>query len=101
MNRGIDMRGEMRKLASSKPVYAAAGVGSLASQALRELPARLAKRRQQRRAAWLPAKASEYLFRYMSAARRKAAGEYERLAIRGRKALNGRAALPAKAVKRK
>jgi hypothetical protein len=37
----------------------------------------------------------------MSAARRKAAGEYERLAIRGRKALNGRAALPAKAVKRK
>jgi hypothetical protein len=99
MNRGIDVRAEVRKLAGSKPVYAAAGVGALASQALRELPARLAKLRHQATVSSLPAKASEYLATYMGTARTKAAGEYERLASRGRKALNGRAATPATSAK--
>ena len=43
MNRStIDVKTEVRKLASSKPVHAAAGAGVLASAALRELPARIA-----------------------------------------------------------
>ena len=33
-----DVRTEVRKLASSKPLYAAAGAGVVASQRLRELP---------------------------------------------------------------
>jgi hypothetical protein len=51
MNRGIDVRGldlrnidvrhEVSKVASSKPVQAAAGVGVAASEALRDLPGRL------------------------------------------------------------
>jgi hypothetical protein len=46
MNRGIDVRGidvrhEVRKVAGSKPVQAAAGVGAAASEALRDLPNRL------------------------------------------------------------
>ena len=47
MNRTIDVRTEMQKLAASKPVHAAAGAGVLASETLRELPARLAKWRDQ------------------------------------------------------
>src|SRR5262245_54129052 len=43
MNRTIDVRTEMRKLADSKPVHAAAGAGALASERLRELTAWLAK----------------------------------------------------------
>ena len=39
MNRTIDVRTEMRKLADSKPVHAAAGAGVLASETLRELTA--------------------------------------------------------------
>jgi hypothetical protein len=88
MNRVIDVRTvrtEVRKLASSKPVYAAAGVGVLASQALRQLPGKLAKLRHEAAASTLPARAASYVL----TARAKAAGEYERLASHGRKALNG------------
>ena len=97
MNRSIDVstvRTEVRKLASSKPVYAAAGAGLLASQtlremlaspALRELPARLAKWRSETNVATLPARASEYV----QTARTRAAQGYEHLADRGMKALAG------------
>ena len=47
MNRTMDVRTEMRKLADSKPVHAAAGAGVLASETLRELTARLAKWRDE------------------------------------------------------
>ena len=39
----IDVKTEVRKIANSKPVHAAAGAGVLATQALRELPARLVR----------------------------------------------------------
>ena len=40
MNRStLDVKTEVRKLAGTKPVQAAAGAGVLASEALRELPA--------------------------------------------------------------
>jgi hypothetical protein len=96
MDRGIDVRAEVRKLTSSKPAYAAAGVGALASQALRELPGRLAKLRGQATVSSLPARAAEYLVM----ARAKAAGGYERLASRGQEALmNGRSSAPVKPLK--
>jgi hypothetical protein len=91
MNRGIDVRNEMRKLASSKPVHAAAGVGVVASQTLRELPARLAGLHLETTMVELPARATEYVL----TARAKAAGEYERLAELGRQAMGGQAAVPA------
>jgi hypothetical protein len=99
MNRSIDVRTEVRKLANSKPVYAAAGAGLLASQtvrevlaspALRELPARLAKWRSEASVATLPARASQY----MQTARARAAHGYEQLADRGMKALAGQGAAP-------
>jgi len=40
---GIDVKTEVRKIANSKPVHAAAGAGVLATQALRELPGRLVR----------------------------------------------------------
>jgi hypothetical protein len=49
MNRAIDVetvRTEMRKLTSRKPLHAAAGAGVLASEALRELPGRIARWRE-------------------------------------------------------
>ena len=39
----IDVKTEVRKIANSKPVHAAAGAGVLATQALRELPGRLVR----------------------------------------------------------
>jgi hypothetical protein len=39
----IDVRTEVRKIASSKPVHAAAGAGVLATQTLRELPGRIVR----------------------------------------------------------
>lgn len=86
MNRTIDVRTEMRKFAASKPVHAAAGAGVLASETLRELPARIARWRQEANVATLPARASEYVV----TARTRAVGEYEKLAKRGKRALNGR-----------
>ena len=62
MNRTtIDVRTEVRKLASSKPVLAAAGAGVLASAALRELPARIARWRSDGSLAALPGLATEYM----------------------------------------
>ena len=97
MNRAtIDVRTEVRKLASSKPVHAAAGAGVLASAALRELPAKIARWRSDGSLAALPGLASEYV----TTARTKAVQEYDRLAIRGAKVLNGKTALPGKGSKK-
>ena len=97
MNRAtIDVRTEVRKLASSKPVHAAAGAGVLASAALRELPAKIARWRTDGSLAALPGLASEYV----TTARTKAVQEYDRLATRGAKVLNGKTALPGKSSKK-
>jgi len=86
MNRTIDVRTEMRKLADSKPVHAAAGVGVVASETLRELTAWLAKWRDEASVNTLSTRASGYV----STARTRASAEYDKLAKRGQKALNGR-----------
>src|ERR1700690_4357576 len=91
MNRtNIDVKTEVRKLASSKPVHAAAGAGVLASAALRELPARIARWRSDGSLAALPGLATEY----MTTARTKAVQEYDKLAMHGARVLNGKTALP-------
>jgi hypothetical protein len=96
MNRAtIDVRTEVRKLASSKPALAAAGAGALASAALRELPARIARWRSDGSLAALPGLATEY----MTTARTKAVQEYDRLAMHGARVLNGKTALPGKGKK--
>ena len=86
MNRTIDVRTEMRKLADSKPVYAAAGAGLLASDTLRELTTWLAKWRDEASVSTLSSRANGYV----STARTRASAEYDKLAKRGQKALNGR-----------
>jgi hypothetical protein len=86
MNRTMDVRSEMRKLADSKPVHAAAGAGVLASETLRELTAWLTKMRNEASAGTLSSRASGYV----STTRTKASAEYDKLAKRGQKALNGR-----------
>ena len=93
MNRStLDVKTEVRKLASSKPVHAAAGAGVLASAALRELPARIARWRSDGSLAALPGLATEY----MTTARTKAVQEYDKLAMHGARVLNGKTALPGK-----
>jgi hypothetical protein len=92
MNRGIAVRTEVRKLTSSKPVHAAAGAGALASVALRELPARLAKWRSE-----VPGLASGYV----TTARTKAVQEYEKLASHGERVLNGKTGLNGKRTNQK
>jgi hypothetical protein len=93
MNRTtIDVKTEVRKLASSKPVHAAAGAGVLASAALRELPARISRWRSDGSLAALPGLATEY----MTTARTKAVHEYDKLAMHGARVLNGKTALPGK-----
>jgi len=94
MNPTVDVRTEMRKLASSKPVHAAAGAGVLASERLRELTARLAKMRNETSMSSLSHRASGYV----TTARSRAATEYDKLAKRGEKALNGRATSHGKGV---
>src|SRR5450755_3051641 len=59
MNRAIDVSTEIRKLTNSKPLHAAAGAGVLASQALRELPGRIARWRSEVSVASLPGRASD------------------------------------------
>jgi hypothetical protein len=86
MNRSIDVRTEMRKLAASKPVHAAAGAGVLASETLRELSARLAHWRPEASVNMLSTRANGYV----TTARARAATEYDKLAKRGEKALDGR-----------
>jgi hypothetical protein len=92
MNRTIDVRTEMRKLADSKPVHAAAGASALASERLRELTAWLAKWRDDASMSTLSSRASGYV----TTARTRAAAEYDKLAKRGEKALNGRSTTPGK-----
>jgi len=86
MNRSIDVMTEMRKLAASKPVHAAAGAGMLASETLRELSARLAHWRPEASVSALSTRANGYV----TTARPRAAREPDKLAKRGEKALNGR-----------
>jgi hypothetical protein len=86
MNRSIDVRTEMRKLAASKPLHAAAGAGVLASETLRELSSRLAHWRPEASVNTLSTRANGYV----TTARARAATEYDKLAKRGEKALNGR-----------
>jgi hypothetical protein len=83
MNRTDAVRSEVRKLASSKPVHAAAGAGALASAALRELPARISR--------W-----SSDVPGYVSTARSRAVKEYDKLAVHGERVLHHRAALNGK-----
>jgi hypothetical protein len=89
--RNIDVRNEVRKLASSKPVHAAAGAGVLATQTLRQLPGRLV-RTIDGTVTSLPARANGY----MQSARAKAAGQYDMLADHGKRALSGNDSAPAK-----
>ena len=91
MNRStIDVKTEVRKLASSKPVHAAAGAGVLATAALRELPARIARWRSDGSLSALPGLATEYV----TTARTKAVQEYDKLARHGARVLDGKTALP-------
>jgi hypothetical protein len=88
-----DVRTEVRKITSSKPVHAAAGAGVLATQTLRELPGRLVRGIDGTVMSW-PARATEYV----QTARAKAAGQYDLLADRGKQALAGKDDEPAKSV---
>jgi hypothetical protein len=86
MNRAIDVKTEMRKLASHKLLQATAGVGVLASEALRELPGRIAGWRPETPVTALPGRASEIV----TTARAKVARGYDHLAVRGERALSGK-----------
>jgi hypothetical protein len=88
MNRAIDVKTEVRKLASRKPLHAAAGAGVLASEALRELPGRIARWRTEAAVTSLPSRASEVV----TTTRAKAARGYDHLAIRGERMLAGKPA---------
>jgi hypothetical protein len=107
---------EVRKLAGSKPVCAAAGAGAAATEALRELPGRLTKLGQEASAtSWsaavgsipgtvvsLPAAVTDTVTSlptvvtslparaagYVSIARTAAVGSYDKLADRGREVLS-------------
>ena len=85
MNRGIAVRTEVQKLSDSKPVQAAAGAGALATTALRDLPARIARWRSD---GTLTTLATEY----MTTARAWALKEYDRLASDGQRVLHGKTA---------
>lgn len=81
-----DVRTELRRIAGSKPVHAAAGAGVVASEVLRELPGRLAKWRADSGLGSLETlekRASGYL----TDVRTRATHSYDHLALRGKKAL--------------
>src|SRR5690242_6774398 len=113
-----DVKAELRKLTSSKPVHAVAGAGVLASQTLKELPWRLVQWTKDNPPESLPGRANGYVQTsrnnangyvqtaqsrangyvqsaqsrangYVQTARTKAAGGYDKLADHGQKALNG------------
>jgi hypothetical protein len=102
-----DVKAELRKLTSSKPVHAVAGAGALASQTLKELPWRLAQWTRDNPPNSLPGRANGYVHtaqsrangymqqarnsatEYAQTARTKAADGYDKLAEHGKKALNG------------
>ena len=86
----IDVRTEVRKIANSKPMHAAAGAGALATKTLRDLPGRLV-RSIDGTVTSLPARANEYV----QTARAKAADQYDMLADRGKQVLGGRDDTPA------
>jgi hypothetical protein len=86
----IDVKTEVRKITSSKPVHAAAGAGVLATQALRELPGRLV-RSIDGTVTSLPGRATGYV----QTARAKAADQYDKLADHGKAALNRQNGAPA------
>jgi hypothetical protein len=87
----IDVRTEVRKIANSKPVHAAAGAGALATRTIRDLPGRLV-RSIDGTVTSLPARASEYV----QTARAKAANQYDMLADRGKQVLGERNGAPGK-----
>jgi len=97
----IDVKTEVRKIANSKPVHAAAGAGVLATQALRELPGRLVRTfdgtvnslptRATETVTSLPSRATGY----MQTARAKAADGYDTLADHGKRALTREDSEPA------
>jgi hypothetical protein len=86
MNRAIDVRTEMRRITSSKPLHAAAGAGVLASTALRELPSRIARLRPEVAVTTLPGRATSYV----TTARARAVRSYDNLATHGQRVLNGK-----------
>jgi hypothetical protein len=86
----IDVKNEVRKITSSKPVHAAAGAGALATQTLRELPGRLVRGIDGTVTSW-PTRANEYV----QSARAKAADQYDKLADHGKQVLNGHDSEPA------
>ncbi len=97
MSPTIDVRTEVRKLADSKPVHAAAGAGVLATEALRELPGWLARWRAEASVGTLSARATGVV----QTARARAVTGYDKLARRGERALgagapHGRGALNGK-----
>jgi hypothetical protein len=97
MSPTIDVRTEVRKLADHKPVQAAAGAGVFATEALRELPGRVARWRAEASVSTLSARATDVVH----TARARAAAGYDKLAQRGKRALSeetpdGRGALNGK-----
>ncbi len=78
-----DVRTELRKFAESKPVHAAAGAGVVATEALRELPARLAKWRNEYGVATLDKRVTGYV----TEIRTRAAHSYDQFALRGKKVM--------------
>jgi hypothetical protein len=82
----IDVRSEFRRIVTSKPVHAAAGAGVVASEALREFPARLARWRSGGSVAALEKRATGYV----TEVRARAVHGYDELARRGQKVLASR-----------
>jgi len=87
----IDVKNEVRKITSSKPVHAAAGAGVLATQTLWQLPGRLV-RTIDGTVRPLSGRANAYV----QSARAKAADQYDMLADHGKRALTGQDSEPAK-----
>ena len=114
-----DVKTELRKLTSGKPVHAVTGAGVLASQVLKDLPSRLVQWTRDNPPKSLPGRATGYVQTartnaseyvqtarnnatgyvqtarnnangYVQTARTKAAGGYDKLAEQGVKALNGK-----------
>ena len=104
-----DVKAELRKLTSSKPVHAVAGAGVLASRALKDLPWRLVQWTRDNPPESLPGRATGYVQSaqsrangyvqqartnangYVQTARTRAADSYDKLADHGRNAMNGQA----------
>jgi len=113
-----DVKAELRKLTSRKPVHAVAGAGVLASRALKELPWRLVQWTRDNPPESLPGRANGYVRQartnangyvqtaqtrangyaqqartnangYVRTARTRAADSYDKLADHGKNAMNG------------